>query len=302
MLRDHEQHEPERRVGDLPLEVEVRIRPADRGRRRGRRVDHHDPERDERKGDEDQDPRLELAPPFPPTHSWGLRPGPAESSRLLMASRGSGARPVDESWTELARRLSQTRHTFLVSVPEGSPVPPRGRRYARGESARGPERADRRAELAVASCSATCASSRSSASARRGRRGAGTRRARSRSPPRTSRRAAPPARAPARPGRQRRSARRRPRPPSRFQLIEPRHHEPEQHVAEQVDRRPGRDDEHLGGRQHVGRVRDHELVADRADDDPGDEHDVEVRVAVAREQRPVRRRLEPPLRRSPRRS
>ena len=67
-------------------------------------------------------------------------------------------------------------------------------------------------------------------------------------------------------------------------------------MAEQVDRRPGRDDDDLRGRQHVGRVRDHELVADRADDDPGDEHDVEVRVAVAREQRPVRRDLEAALR------
>ena len=49
-------------------------------------------------------------------------------------------------------------------------------------------------------------------------------------------------------------------------------------------------------RQLLGRVRDDELVADRGEDHPGDEDDVEVGVAVAGELRPVGREREAPLR------
>ena len=47
--------------------------------------------------------------------------------------------------------------------------------------------------------------------------------------------------------------------------------------------------------QLLGRVRDHELVADRGQQDPGDDHHVQVGVRVAGEQRPVRRLRESAL-------
>ncbi len=45
----------------------------------------------------------------------------------------------------------------------------------------------------------------------------------------------------------------------------------------------------------VERVRDHDLVADRGDDDPGDDDDVEIRVPVPRQPRALLREREPPL-------
>ena len=55
------------------------------------------------------------------------------------------------------------------------------------------------------------------------------------------------------------------RPPSRFQLIDPAIRSRKSDVPEQVDRRSGDDDDDLRRRELVRRVRDHELVADRAE-------------------------------------
>jgi hypothetical protein len=67
-------------------------------------------------------------------------------------------------------------------------------------------------------------------------------------------------------------------------------------VPEEVDCGARDDDRHFAHGQPVSRVGDHELVPDGADDHPGDHHDVQVRVAVAREPRPVGGELEPALR------
>ena len=66
-------------------------------------------------------------------------------------------------------------------------------------------------------------------------------------------------------------------------------------MGDEVDRRAGDDRGDLGAAQRLAGVGDHQLVADRRDDDPGDEHDVQVRVGVARHARAVGGHLQPPL-------
>ena len=56
------------------------------------------------------------------------------------------------------------------------------------------------------------------------------------------------------------------------------HPEAEEHVPEEVERRGRRRPPPPRPGQLVGRMRDHELVADCGDDHPGDHHDVEVGV------------------------
>ena len=58
--------DPEHGEERLALQVVAGIPAADRCRRGGRAVDHDEPERDEREGDEDEQVRLELAPLHPP--------------------------------------------------------------------------------------------------------------------------------------------------------------------------------------------------------------------------------------------
>ena len=74
------------------------------------------------------------------------------------------------------------------------------------------------------------------------------------------------------------------------------HAKPKEHMADQVDRRPGDNGDELRRRQGLGGMQDHDLVADRGHDHPRHEDDVQVRVAVACERRPVGRELEAPLR------
>jgi hypothetical protein len=52
-------------------------------------------------------------------------------------------------------------------------------------------------------------------------------------------------------------------PPDRFHEIFPRHAQAEERVPEQVQRGSAGDDEQLGARELLGRMRDDELVADR---------------------------------------
>ncbi len=55
------QDDAEERVHGLPLEIGHRVAVAERGGRRGRAVDHHEPERDEPERDEGQEPLVEAA-------------------------------------------------------------------------------------------------------------------------------------------------------------------------------------------------------------------------------------------------
>ena len=66
-LRDDHQDDPERRVDPLALQVVDRVAAADRRRRGGRAVDHHEAERDQRERDQDQQPGIELSPLHAPS-------------------------------------------------------------------------------------------------------------------------------------------------------------------------------------------------------------------------------------------
>ena len=69
----------------------------------------------------------------------------------------------------------------------------------------------------------------------------------------------------------------------------------EEHVREQVDRRPGDHRRDLGAGELLGRVGDDELVPDGRDDHARDQHHVEVCVRVARHRRAVGGELEAAL-------
>ena len=77
---DQEQDDAERRVDRLALEVEDRVAAAERRRRRGRAVDHHEPERGQAERDEDEDVRVELA---------ALQPATSATRRLKASPRSS---------------------------------------------------------------------------------------------------------------------------------------------------------------------------------------------------------------------
>ena len=67
-------------------------------------------------------------------------------------------------------------------------------------------------------------------------------------------------------------------------------------MPEQVERRPGHDRHELGRRQLLGRMRNHDLVSDGSDDNPGHQHDVQVGEAVTRQGGAGGGALEAPLR------
>ena len=67
----------------------------------------------------------------------------------------------------------------------------------------------------------------------------------------------------------------------------PGHPQPKQGVPEEVDGRPTHDDGDLPRGKHLGRMGDHQLVADGRQHDARNEHDMEIRVAVPRQTRAV---------------